>query len=186
MAHETNTTATLEVPPRGGLAGLAPTSAIDISGTMVVLTWISFLLAAFLLHRLAWRPLLRALDKREREIRNSLEEAETARRQTELSAERSRQLVAEAMDRARALSEESRLASERAAARLDQEAREQARRLVDDANQEIAAARLRAVEELRREAATLAVQLSERMLDEQMTPEQRRAYEQRMAGKMPS
>ena len=66
MAEHTNLTATAEVPAHSGLAALAPTSAIDISGKMVLLTWTAFLIAAILLHRLAWKPILRALDKRER------------------------------------------------------------------------------------------------------------------------
>lgn len=186
MADATNTTATVEVPAKGGFAATIPTSAISVSGEMVLLTWIAFLLAAVLLHRLAWKPILRALDKRERDIRTSLDEAEQAHQQAEQAAARSRAVVAEALERARALTEESRAASERTAARLEQEARQQARRLVEDANQEIAAARLRAIEDLRREAATLAVQISERMLAEQLSPAQRRAYEERMAGKLSS
>ncbi|MFZ4394423.1 MAG: F0F1 ATP synthase subunit B [Kiritimatiellia bacterium] len=188
MADETNLTATVEVPSHGqvGRDAVAPTSAIDVSNRMVLLTWIAFLLAAVLLHRLAWRPILRALDKRERDIRTALDEAEQAHRQANNSAAESRKIVAEAMDRARALSEETRLATERSAARIEKEAHEKARRLVEDANQEIAAAQHRAIEDLRKEAAALSILLSERMLNEQMTPEQRRAYEQRMAGKLPS
>lgn len=186
MADETNLTATAEVPVHGGRDAFAPTSAIDVSGKMVLLTWTAFLLAAVLLHRLAWKPILRALDKREREIRTALEEAEQAHKQADNSAAESRRIVAEAMDRARALAEETRLATERSAARIEKEAHEKSRRLVEDANQEIAAAQRRAIEDLRQEAAALAIQLSERMLNEQMTPEQRRAYEQRMTGKLPS
>ena len=117
---------------------------------------------------------------------NALDEAESAHKQAENSAGESRKIMAEAMDRARALTEEARLASERSAARLEKEAQDKSRRLVEDANQEIVAAQRRAIEDLRREAAALAIQLSERMLTEQLTPEQRRAYEQRMAGKLPS
>jgi len=188
MADETNLTATVEVPAHGlgGRDAVAPTSAIDVSSKMVLLTWIAFLLAAVLLHRLAWKPILRALDKRERVIRTALDEAEQAHKQADNSAAESRKIVAEAMDRARALAEETRLATERSAARIEKEAQEKARRLVEDANQEIAAAQRRAIEDLRKEAAALAVQLSEKMLNEQLTPEQRRAYEQRMAGKLPS
>ena len=186
MADVKDITATAEVPAKGGLADLAPTSAIDISSKMVLLTWTAFLIAAILLHRLAWKPILRALDKRERDIRTALDEAEVARKQTENSAAETRKIVAEAAERARAMTEEARLAAERSAARIEKDAQEKSRRLVEAANQEITAAQRRAIEDLRREAATLAIQLSERMLSEQLTPEQRRAYEQRMAGKIPT
>jgi len=186
MADQSNITAHAEVPVKSGLAGLTPTSAIDVSGKLILLTWTAFLIAAILLHRLAWKPLLRALDKREHDIRTALDEAAAAHQQAENAAGESRKIVAEAMDRARAMTDEARLAAERSAARIEQETQEKSRRLIEDANAEISAAQNRAIEDLRREAATLAIQLSERMLTEQLTPEQRRAYEQRMAGKLQS
>lgn len=183
MAEATNN-ATMTVPATGGLAGLAPTSAIDISGKMILLTWIAFGIAAILLHRLAWKPILRALEKRERDIRVSLDDADRARKEAESSSARNRQAIGEAMDRARAINEEARVAAERTAARLEKEAREKARRLVDDASQEIAAAQRRALEELRREAGLLSVQISEKMLGEQLTPAQRSAYADRVVGNL--
>ena len=187
MAEVTNIVATAEVSAHSGPAHHESAYRADaISGEMVLFTWISFLIAAVLLHRLAWKPILRALDKRERDIRTSLDEAALAHQQAENSAAESRKIVGEAMDRARAMGEEARLASERSAARLEKDAQDKARRLVEDANKEIAAAQHRAIDDLRREAAILAIQLSERMLAEQMTPEQRRSYEERMAGKLSS
>ena len=186
MADVTNITATAEVPAHRGLADLAPTSAIDVSGKMVLLTWVAFLIAAILLHRLAWKPILRALDKRERDIRTALDEAELAHKQAENSASESRKIIGEAADRARGMTEEARLAAERVATRIEKEAQEKSRRLIEDANREIAAAQRRAIEDLRGEAAKLAIQLSEQMLSEKLTADQRRAYEQRMAGKVPT
>ena len=186
MADVKDITATAEVHAGGGLADLVPTNAIEISGKMILLTWTAFLIAAILLHRLAWKPLLKALDKRERDIRTALDEAELAHQQAANSATETRKIVSEAAERARAMTEEARLAAERSAARIEKEAQEKSHRLVEAANQEIAAAQRRAIEDLRREAATLAIQLSEQMLSEQLTPEQRRAYEQRMSGKIPS
>jgi F-type H+-transporting ATPase subunit b len=186
MAQETTTAASVEVPAHGGLAGLFPTNAKGISNEMMLLTWLAFLITVILLHRLAWKPILRALDKRERDIRASLDDAARAHQQAENSAGESRRIVAEAADRARAMTEETRMATERSAARIEKEAQDKSRHLLENANLEIAAAQRRAIEDLRREAAALAIQLSERMLAEQLTPEQRRAYEQRMAGKLPS
>lgn len=185
MADETNT-ASVAVVPAHGLNALFPTTTTDIGREMVLLTWVAFLLAALLLHRLAWKPILRALDHRERKIRDALEGAERAQQQAGAAAGESRRLVDEAAGRARALQEEARLASERAAARIEQEAREKARRLVEDAGRAIDAAQRRATEDLRREAAALAVQISEQMLAERLTPEQRQAYEARVAGRLPS
>jgi len=185
MSEATN--ATLGAPGHLEVGGqLIPTDTMSVHKEMVVITWAAFLIAFFLLHRLAWRPLLRALDKRERDIRGALDEAERAHKQAAADAERNRQAINEAAERARAMQEEARVAAERAAARMDQESREKSRRLLEDAEREIDAARQRAVEGLRREAAELAIGLSEKMLAEQMTPEQRHAYQARMIEKLPS
>ena len=185
MAEETNH-ATMTVPVETGVLDKISTDAIAIHREMVVITWVAFLIAAVLLHRLAWKPMLRALDKREREIRSALDEADKAHKQAAVDAEKNRQAISEVAERARAMQEESRLASERAATRIDQESREKARRLIEDAGREIESARLRAMDDLRREAAELAIHLSEKMLSEKMTPEQRRDYQARMLKDLPS
>ena len=185
MAEETNITTTVAVPVEKDVAGIS-TAADKIHLEMVAITWAAFIIAAVLLHRLAWKPLLRALDKRERDIRSALDEADQARKQAAVDAEKNRRAISEVAERARAMQEESRLASERAAARMDQESREKSRRLFEEAEREIEAARLRAMDDLRREAATLAIALSEKMLSEKMTPEQRSAYQQRMLKDLPS
>ena len=189
MAEEATSNATVSVPASGGLTGLFRTDAATpdaINKQMVLLTWFAFLIAAILLHRLAWKPILRALDKREQGIRDSLDEADRARKQAEKSAEQSRLATAQAMAEARAMTEEARQNAARTAVRLEQEAHEKVRRMLDDAAKEIDATRRRAEDDLRREAGQLAIQLSEQMLAEHLTPAQRQAYETRAIEKLPT
>jgi F-type H+-transporting ATPase subunit b len=178
-------TAAAAVPPDGA-HNVRAFRADEVSGRMVLLTWAAFLIAVILLHRLAWKPILRALDKRERDIRDALDGAERARREAAQADERNRRAMAEAAERARALAEESRRAAERTAARLEAEARDKARRVAEDAAREIADSRRRAADDLRRETAGLAIALSERLLAERLTPEQRRAYEAHAIESLPT
>ncbi len=58
---------------------------------------INFLILLYLLHRMAYRPLLRMMDQRRERIRNDLEEARRLREE----AERTRNLYHEQLSRAR-------------------------------------------------------------------------------------
>lgn len=160
----------------------APGSEVmKVSHELVLLTWATFLIAAFLLHKLAWKPLLRALEHREKGIRDALDGAAAARQETARVREEGRKAVAEAAEKARLLAEEARRAAARTAAAIEQEARDQARRLLEEADREIAAARQRAAEDVRRESARLAVDMAGRLLRDEVTPEQMTAYTRRVA-----
>ena len=141
-----------------------PRSEMDVSGTMVLMTWLSFGVAAVILHRIAWKPMLRALDRREGMIRRSVEDAEKARKAIEHASERQKTVLAEADAKARGIVDEARKAAAAAAALIEAEARADARRLVDEAAVEIDNCRRKAVESLRSDAARLAADLAERIL----------------------
>lgn len=141
-------------------------SEMDVSGLMILLTWVSFGLAAVILHRIAWKPMLRALDRRETMIRKSVDDAERARKTVEQAAERQTAMLAEADGKARALLEEARKTAAAMATGIEAEARTEARRLVAEAAAEIENQRRRAVESLRDDAARMATDLAERILKE--------------------
>jgi F-type H+-transporting ATPase subunit b len=169
-------------PPHHGI----PTNVMQVSGAMVVLTWAAFGVAAFLLHRLAWKPILRTLDKRETDIRASLEKAQRAREEAERSENRSRQIVEQATEQAQALLEETRLSARKMAENMEVEAREQTRRLMEQAAHDIESAKDRAMTELRRESGRLAVDMTERILQEELSEERRRVYTERMIKDFPA
>ena len=52
-----------------------PPGIMDVSGKMMVLTWVTFLLVTVILYKIAWKPILSALEKRENEIRKAQEDA---------------------------------------------------------------------------------------------------------------
>jgi F-type H+-transporting ATPase subunit b len=141
-----------------------PRSEMDVSGRMVVLTWVSFALAAIILHRIAWKPMLTALERREARIRKSVEDADKARRSAELAEARQREMLAGAVAKAQEIVDDARTSAAVLAATIEEEARTQARRLVDEAAAEIENSRRKALESLRGDAALLAADMAERIL----------------------
>ena len=157
---------------------------VKVSDELVLLTWVTFIIAALLLHKLGWKPLLRALEHREKGIRDALDEAAAARKEAAAVQEQGRKIVADAAEKARAMADEARRAAERSASAIEQEARDQARRLREEADREIAAAKQQVREDLRRESAGLAVAIAGRILREETTPEQLQAMTGRLARKL--
>ena len=175
----------LAVAPAGEAAGKVP-SQFDIAGTMSLLTWGTFLVASIILYKIAWKPILRALDKREKDIRKALDEAEEARARTAGTVEEQKRLLAEAEARGRQIVEEARRSADALAAAADARSTERSRRLVAEATQEIEQQRRQAVESLRREAAALAVEAAGRILAERGAGAEGRSFTERMGRELGS
>ena len=112
---------------------------------MLILTWVAFISLMLILHKFAWKPILAALDAREEVIRKSVEEAEN----------KSRQMI-----------EDSRKAAVEAAKIIQEKAREEAKILIENATREIGAERDRAQDQLKKLSAEIAVDLAEKILEE--------------------
>lgn len=161
-----------------------PRSEMDVSSTMVLMTWLSFGVAAFILHRIAWKPMLRALERRETMIRKSLEDAEKSRKSVEHAADRQRQMLDEAHARSQAIVEDARKAAATLAATIETEARQEARRLVVEAAGEIENQRRKAIESIRGEAAELAADLAENILNNRAAGPEGAAFTARAVGNL--
>lgn len=164
MAAE-ETTATVEVPSHhGGHDGPAPASVTDINTTMIVLTWVTFGLLAAILYKVAWKPILAGLEKREEDIRKALEGAQHARDELAKIEDNRARVIAEADAQAKAIVEAARKGAVDAAATIEAKAREEAQLLLATAQREILSAQEKATASLRKESADLAIALSRKIL----------------------
>lgn len=143
-------------------------SEMDVSGNMVLLTWLTFLLATYILYKLAWKPILAALDQRENEIKKSLEEASKARAETAKMEDTQKKMIGEADDKAREILDQARKAAGEVAAMIETKAKQEAGFLVENARREIELARDKATAALRRESAELAVELAQKVIRENL------------------
>jgi F-type H+-transporting ATPase subunit b len=137
---------------------------MDISVPMIGLTWVTFLLMAWVLYKIAWKPILAGLAARENGIRQALEDAEKARREAAATEERCLALVTQAKTEADQLVEEARKAAREVADGIETEAHHQTREMLDQAHGEIERATEKARESLRRETADLATRMAAKIL----------------------
>jgi len=147
---------------------LAATDLVAVRPGLIFWTLITFILVALLLRRVAWGPILKVVDEREKAIAASIESAKRERAEAErLLAEQKEAIQkarAEASDMMRRNAEDV----EKFRNELMAKARTEAEKQKQDALREIEAERARAVNDVKRTAADLAIQITEKLLNKQL------------------
>jgi len=140
---------------------------LDLNGTLLA-QLIVFLLTLAVLYRLAWGPVLRALEARRARIQEGIAAAEQAKRDRERAELQYRQKLDEARREGQALIEQVTRRADALRQELEARAREQAEQIIIRARGEIDAERLRAVQELRTQVADLAILAAARVVGESL------------------
>lgn len=183
MSDASNTQdATVEVEAHGAHA--AAPNVIDVSVPMVALTWLTFALLLVVLYKVAWKPILKVLDMREKGIRDALASAEKARAEAALAEARNRELLQAAEQESRKLVAEARVAAQETGRLVCEQAEQRAQALVEEARRDIASAVEQARTQLRRETADLAIEVAGKVLAANMDTERNRALVRDLAKEM--
>ena len=131
---------------------------------LYIWTIVTFLILLALLARVAWRPLLDALEKRQDAIRTSLDDARKAKEELARLQAESARILAEARTEAANIISSTRSDAARFADEMKQKARVEADALVKNAQREIDTQTHRAIETIRREAIDLSVAVASKIL----------------------
>lgn len=154
-----------------------PSDVMQVSEQMILLTWLAFGIAAFGLHKLLWKPILHAVEKREKSISDALDGAESARKEVFASQIRSREMIEKAAEESRSMAERSAREAEVSIARADREAKLVAQRRLEEAERAVAAEQRKAIEAVRLDAAMHLGETLEKLLRQKLTDEQKRVYQ---------
>ncbi len=149
-------------------------NVMDVTGSMMLLTWITFALLMWVLYKVAWKPILKVLDMREKSIRDALAKAEKAHADAASAEVRNRELLQEAEREARRLVAEARTAAQETARLVCLQAEQKSKALVEEARRDIESATEQARVILRRETTELAISLAGKVLSENMDTERNR------------
>jgi F-type H+-transporting ATPase subunit b len=147
---------------------------LNIEPGLLIWTIITFFVLLAVLRKVAWGPLLTALEQRESSIRNSLDEAQRARQEAEQLLVENRRILADANREAARILEQGREEAERFRTAMTEQAQTEARRLVDEARREITRERQLAVQDLKRTAAELALVAAGKLLNTVVTDSEHR------------
>jgi len=137
---------------------------LDLDPGMIIWTWITFFLVLIILYKIALKPILGAIESREKAIRDDLEQAQRQRDEAEALLERHRQMMSGAEAEAQKMIKESQALAEKARQEILEKARQESNKLVEKAREEIEQQKNSALASLRAEVADLAIGAAEKII----------------------
>ena len=151
------------IASEGGNGGL-----LDVNPGLMIWTVVTFIVLLLILKKVAWKPILTALDKRENDIKEALVQAEKAKEDAKIILEENQANLARAEEESKKIIEQSRNYAESLKEQMIKESKEQAKRIVDDASFEIQRKQDAAFEELKGQIAEIAVNAAEKIIRESL------------------
>lgn len=158
----------------GGEGGLYDINTGLSSWTLIVFAGLVFLLGKF-----AWRPILEAVESREKGIKAALDEAAARNAEAAKLLEAHRAQLAEARRQASELIAEGRAVGEGVRKEIEEKARTEAQAIIERARAEIERERDAALDMLRRESVELALAAASRLMQEKLDQPKDRALVER-------
>ena len=147
-------------------------------------TWITFGAVAFILYKIAWKPILAALDAREARIRKSVEDADQARRELVGIEQTKEKMLSEAEDQTKQMIAKARDAASVAANHIEQRANEKVQIMYENAERDIEAMQAQAAATMRNQQVDMVISLTTRLVEENMDTEKNRALTDKLLAKL--
>jgi F-type H+-transporting ATPase subunit b len=138
---------------------------------LFIWTIVIFLGLLWALKKLAWGPLLEALETRQNAIRKSLDDAQQGRVELERLHAESGLIIQKARVDADAIISQSRADGDRLREEIRAKARTEADHIVKNAERQIQLETSRALEQIRREAVDLSVMIASKIIQRNLTRE---------------
>lgn len=144
---------------------------LEVNPGLIVWVILTFIVLLIVLKKVAWKPILGALDQREAAIKESLEKAEKAREEAQKVLDQNQANIEKAEEESKKIIDQSRAYAEKLKDQMIRESKEQAKKIVDDAASEIERKKEEAFNELKNQVAEIAINAAEKILRESLNKE---------------
>jgi F-type H+-transporting ATPase subunit b len=141
---------------------------------LAVWTILTFVIVLLVLRRYAWKPILDAMEARERGIQRLIDDAEQTRAEAEALLQQYRKQLEEARAEGARILAEGKTAAERVREDMLARAKAEAESIVARAGHEIDLERQKAVSEVKEQAVELAIAAASKVIEENLTDERHR------------
>ena len=141
---------------------------LDVNPGLIIWTVVTFIFLLLILKKLAWKPILGALDQRESFIKDSLEKSEKARSDAEKLLEENKANLARAEEEAQKIINQGRELGEKLRNQILNESKDAARKMIDEATSEINRKNQESMEMLKNQVASIAIQAAEKIIRENL------------------
>lgn len=155
----------------GGLADIAKTTGdqFGFNTSLFISQLISFLIVAFLLHRFAYKPILKVLEERRQLIAQSLENAERIKQELAQTEAARQKIMSDANTQANKLIEEARAAAAKVQESETQRAISTAEQIIAKAREAATLDHQRMLNELKKEIGQLVVRTTAQVTGKVLT-----------------
>jgi F-type H+-transporting ATPase subunit b len=141
------------------------------AGGTLFWTALTFLSLVFLLKKLAWKPLLKALDEREQRMQEQLQKADDARRDAERKLAEYQAMLDNARNEAQEVINKGRKSAEATKDEIVRKAQTDADQMLDRAKREISLERDKAIGEIKKTAGELSLAIATKIIKKSLNPE---------------
>jgi F-type H+-transporting ATPase subunit b len=137
---------------------------LSLNPGMLVWTWVTFIALAIVLWKLAWKPLLAAVESRENNISDAISKAENARKEAEKLLAEQQEKLAEAQDEMQKVIKEAKQIADRMRNDMIEQARGDAEKIKERAKADIEKEREAVITSLRKEVADIVVDTTSKLV----------------------
>jgi F-type H+-transporting ATPase subunit b len=146
-------------------------SQLGINVPLLITQLVTFVILLVVLRLVAYKPLMRMMDERSRRIKESMEQAETVREQSEQAEEQVKAQLAEASREGQERLQRAIKAGDDVRAKAQENAKAEAEALLVRARSEIQQERDEAINEVRRSFADLTVLAAGKVIEQSLDKE---------------
>jgi F-type H+-transporting ATPase subunit b len=152
-------------------ATLAAGGFTDLEFGLTLWTVVLFLIFAFVLTKLGWKPLLAMIEEREKGIHEAVGSAQKANEEAQRLLAQHQELIREAGRQREEIMKRALADAETVKTDLVAQARAESERMVQKAREQIEREKKLAIQELRSSVADLAVEAAAKIVQSSLTPE---------------
>ena len=152
---------------------------LDVNPGLIFWTAITFIILVLIMKRVAWKPIITALDNREKEIADSLNKAEQAKMDAQKILEENQASLAKAEEESKKIIDESRIFADNLKNQMIRESKEQAQKIIGDSSAEIERMKNAAFEELKNQIAEISIIAAEKIMKENIDAEKNKKIVQK-------
>jgi F-type H+-transporting ATPase subunit b len=158
---------------------------LDLDPGLMIWAWVTFFVLLFFLYKVAWKPILSTIEKRENTIQDSLDRAEKAKEEAESLLEKHNEMMQKAEEESQKLLKENRELAEKSRQEILEQAKENADKIISKAKAEIEKEKDDALYSLRSEVADLAIAATKKIIGESIDESKQKSIVADFIQKMP-
>ena len=141
---------------------------ISFDPGLIIWTTIIFTILLVVLKKFAWKPILTAVDERNKSIEDALKSAEKAKEEMELLNADNERILNEAKTQRDALLKEARDIKEGIINEAKEKANKEADKILTSAKEQISNEKMKAITELKNSVAILSIDIAEKVLKREL------------------